>query len=115
MKTGTPAKVTVQRKQRTLLVDWTAVAGAMSYGVLVISSDGAQRRYTVSRLHHSLSVKGYPLTQGGHVSVSARGALGDWGAARKSKSFKAPKAALSILLTKKNNRPTKKTTTKKKK
>jgi hypothetical protein len=111
VKTGTPAKVTVQRKQGTLLVDWTAVAGAMSYGVLITMSDGAQRRYTVSPSHHSLSVKGYPLTQGGRVSVSARGALGDWGAARKSKSFKATKAAPSILLTKKSNRPTKKITT----
>jgi hypothetical protein len=73
----------------------------MSYGVLVTSSDGAQRRYTVSPSHHSLSVNGYPLTQGGRVSVSARGALGDWGAARKSKSFKATKVAPSILLTKK--------------
>jgi hypothetical protein len=100
-KAGSPGHVTVQRKKAKLLIDWTAATGAARYGVLITSSDGTQRRYTVSKSHRSLSV-GYPLTQGGRVSVSARGALGDWGPARKSKVFKAVKAARSILLTKKH-------------
>jgi hypothetical protein len=118
-KAGTPGKVTVQRKKANLLVNWTAAAGTTRYGVLVTNSDGAQRRYTVSASHRSLVVKRYPLTTGGRVSVSARGALGDWGKARKSKAFKATQAPPTILLTKKNakkhkKKTTKKTTTKKK-
>jgi hypothetical protein len=109
-KTGTPGKVTVQRERGNLVVRWTSAVGAVSYGVLITGSDGAQRRYRLSSSHHSLSVRGYPLTQGGRVSVSARGALGDWGRARRSNAFKATKAARTILLTKK----IKTTTTKKK-
>jgi hypothetical protein len=86
-------------------VKWTAAAGATRYGVLLTRSDGAQQRFTVSASHRSLRVGHFPLTFGGRVSVSARGVLGDWGAARKSKSFKATKRAKSVLVTKKIHKP----------
>jgi hypothetical protein len=100
-KTGKPRMVAVKREKGSLLIDWSAAAGATRYGVLIAGSDGSQRRYTVAGSRRSLKVS-YPLTAGGRVSVSGRGALGDWGPARKSKAFKAAKAARSILLTKKH-------------
>ena len=105
VKTGRPGKVTVRRKGGSLLVKWTAAAGATRYGVLLTRSDGAQQRFTVAASHRSLRVGHFPLTFGGRVSISARGVLGDWGAARKSKSFKATKRAESVLLTHKIHRP----------
>lgn len=105
VKTGRPGNVTVQRKGGTLLVKWTAAAGATRYGVLLTRSDGAQQRFTVAASRRSLRVGHFPLTFGGRVSVSARGVLGDWGAARKSKSFKATERARSVLVTQKIHKP----------
>ncbi len=105
VKTGRPGKVTVRRKGGSLLVKWTAAAGATRYGVLLTRSDGAQQRFTVAASHRSLRVGHFPLTFGGRVSISARGVLGEWGAARSSKSFKATKRAESVLLTHKIHKP----------
>lgn len=98
VKAGQPRGVTVRRRGTTVTVSWPPVAGAIRYGVLVNRSDGAQRRLLVSAPRHSLTIKGYPLTDGGVVAVSAQGALGDWGRARQSARFKALKAPRSMFL-----------------
>ncbi len=98
MKAGEPRAVTVRRRGTTVTVSWSPVAGAIGYGVLVNRSGGAQQRFLVSARRHSLSIKGYPLTQGGVIGVSAHGALGDWGRTRHSARFKALKAPRSMFL-----------------
>ena len=105
VKTGRPGEVTVQRMGGSLLVRWTAAPGATGYGVLLTRSDGAQQRFTVAASRRSLKIGHFPQTFGGHVSVSARGVLGDWGAARKSKSFNATQRAKSVLITQKIHKP----------
>jgi hypothetical protein len=45
-----------------------------------------------------LKIAKYPLTDGGQVTVSARGPLGDWGAARRSPGFEATQPAPTMFL-----------------
>jgi hypothetical protein len=89
-RTGRPRSVTVKRSGKTLHVRWAPVPGAVRYGIVVEHSDGSQQTMTVSAHKHSFSLS-YPPVDGGTVSVSAKGALGDWGPARRSTRFKATK------------------------
>jgi len=41
-RTGSPRQVTVRRKATALIVSWSAVAGAVRYGVIVNHSGGTQ-------------------------------------------------------------------------
>jgi hypothetical protein len=104
VRTGRPSRVTVQRRGSSLLVRWTRAAGAVRYGVLVNRSGGSQQRYELSARHRTLRIRHYPLTEGGRVSVSARGLLGDWGRPRRSRSFKATRRADTILVTRPHRR-----------
>jgi hypothetical protein len=97
-RTGKPGRVTVRRKGTTLVVSWAPVTGALRYGVVVNRSGGSQHRYVVSSRVHSLRIKGYQLTEGGLVGVSAQGRLADWGPSRHSARFKAIKQLPSIFL-----------------
>ncbi|MGI8412566.1 MAG: delta-60 repeat domain-containing protein [Solirubrobacteraceae bacterium] len=97
-RTGAPRRVTVRRHGGTLLISWSAVAGAVRYGVVVNRSGGAQQQFTLSARRRSLRIPAYPLTEGGQITVSARGPLGDWGTAGKSPRFKATRAAPSMFL-----------------
>ncbi|HEY1834041.1 MAG TPA: hypothetical protein VGG08_06360 [Solirubrobacteraceae bacterium] len=89
-RTGRPRSVTVTRHGKTLHVRWVPVAGAVRYGIVVAHSDGSQQTMSVSAHKHSFSLP-YPAVDGGTVSVSAKGPLGDWGPARRSAQFKATK------------------------
>jgi hypothetical protein len=91
--------VSVKRRGSSLVVSWTRAAGAVRYGVLVNRSGGSQQTYELPAQHLTLRIPNYPLTEGGIVSVSARGVLGDWGAPRKSRPFKATRRASTALVT----------------
>ena len=97
-RTGSPRQLTVRRKATALIVSWSPVAGAVRYGVIVNHSGGTQQQFTVSARRHSLRVAAFPLSEGGQVTVSARGPLGDWGRATRSRPFQATKAATTIFL-----------------
>jgi hypothetical protein len=96
-RAGQPRKVTVRRRGSTLIVRWSAVAGAVRYGILVKRSDGSQQRLVVASRSRSVRIRAYPLTEGGVVGVSAQGQLGDWGRARHSAAFKAVKTPPSVF------------------
>ena len=98
VRTGRPGKVIVRRRGSVLLVSWPRAAGAVRYGVLVTRSGGSQQRYELPAAR-TLRIRGYPLTEGGRVSVSARGMLGDWGPTRQSRTFKATRLAATVLVT----------------
>jgi hypothetical protein len=104
-RTGSPRRVTVRRRGNALLVSWTGVAGAIRYGVIVNSSGGVQQQFTLSARHRSLTISKYPPTDGGQVTVSARGPLGDWGRAGRSPLFRATTAAPSIFLSPRHRVP----------
>ena len=103
-KAGRPGRVTNRRNGTTVSVTWSAVAGAVRYGVVLDRSDGSQQKFVVSSSHRSLRIKRYPLTVGGTVSVSAEGLLGDWGKARRSATFKALKKPASAFLSPRKSR-----------
>jgi hypothetical protein len=90
--------VTVRRRGSALLVGWAGVSGAVRYGVVVNRSGGSQQRFILSSRTRSLRIKGYPVTEGGIVGVSAQGQLGDWGRTRHSARFKAIKSPPTIFL-----------------
>ncbi len=97
-RTGTPHKLTVRRSGTALIINWSPVAAAVRYGVVVNYSGGTQKQVTVSARRHSLRVAAFPFTEGGQVSVSALGPLGDWGRAARSQPVRATKAATTIFL-----------------
>ena len=99
VRTGRPSRVDVRRSGSSLVVRWSGAPGAVRYGVLVNRSGGSQQRVELSARHHTLRIRQYPLTEGGRVSVSARGILGDWGGSRQSRPFKATKVAATVLVT----------------
>jgi hypothetical protein len=96
-RAGRPGKVTVIRKGTTLVVSWQPVAGAVGYGIAVDRSSGTQQVLEVSARRPAVRITRFPATEGGTVSVSARGALGDWGPARQSSPFKPVTAPPSIF------------------
>ena len=103
-RAGRPRRVTVRRVGRTVSVRWSAVAGTVRYGVVVDRSDGSQQRLVLSARRRSLRITRYPLTEGGRISVSAQGALGDWGNARRSATFKAVRKPTSVFLSPRKTR-----------
>jgi len=94
---GRPGAVRVRRSGATLLISWGAASGAVGYGITVDRSGGMQQQFKVSARHRSLRIRKYPATEGGTVSVSARGGLGDWSPVRRSTAFKATKKPLSMF------------------
>ena len=88
----------MRRKATALIVSWSPVAGAVRYGIVVNHSGGTQQQFTVSAHRHAFRVAAFPLSEGGQVTVSARGPLGDWGRATRSRPFQATKAATTIFL-----------------
>jgi hypothetical protein len=97
-RTGSPRRLTVRRKGTALVINWGAVPGAVRYGVIVNHSGGTQQQFTVTARHRSLRVAAFSPSEGGQVTVSARGPLGDWGRAVRSRPFRATKAATTIFL-----------------
>jgi hypothetical protein len=97
-RTGSPRRVTAHRRGGTPVISWSPVAGAVSYGIVVNRSGGAQQQFTRSAHHRSLKIAKYPLTEGGQVTVSARGPLGDWGTTGRSPRFSATRAAPTMFL-----------------
>ena len=97
-RTGRPGGVHVTRRGSVMVVTWTAAAGAIRYGVLVNRTGGAQQRYVLPAQRRSLRISHFPLTEGARISVSAQGALDDWGAAARARSIRAVKPAPSVFL-----------------
>ena len=89
----------MRRTGSSLFVRWSRAPGAVRYGVLVNRSGGSQQRFELSARQRTLRIRHYPLTEGGRVSVSARGILGDWGGSRQSRPFKATRVAATVLVT----------------
>jgi hypothetical protein len=97
-RTGRPGGVHVRRRGSAVVVSWTAVAGAIHYGVLVNRTGGSQQRFVLPARRRSMRISHFPLTEGASITVSAQGALGDWGAARGARSIQALKPAPTVFL-----------------
>jgi hypothetical protein len=96
VKTSRPRAVVVERHGTALLISWTRVADATSYGVVVKQRTGDSRMIKVSARSHSVRVAGIAKTQNGTVAVSARGPLGDWGRPRAGR-FRATARPFTVL------------------
>jgi hypothetical protein len=68
-----PVNVSVRRRGRRLLVDWTRVPEAARYEVVVTLSNGGQRMMRTRR--NAISVAGVTPTSGGRVAVRAVGPM----------------------------------------
>ena len=79
VKTGKPRSLVVKRRGAALRISWRPVAGAIGYAIVVKPHSAAERVVKVSPRRHTVRLSGIAKTQRGTVSVSARGALLDWG------------------------------------
>lgn len=79
VKTGKPLSLVVKRHGAALRISWRSVAGAIGYAIVVRPHSAAERVVKVSPRRHTVRLSGIAKTQRGTVSVSARGALLDWG------------------------------------
>ncbi len=87
-KAGAVKRVRVRRKGKSLQISWAAAKSAVGYGIVVSQKNGKQRSFQVKARRRFKRVGGVELTEGGSVSVSAFGPLGDRGRAG-SDRFKA--------------------------
>jgi hypothetical protein len=96
VKTAPPRAVVVQRNGTALVISWTPVAGATTYGVVVKQRTGDSRMIRVSARSHRVRVAGIAKAENGTVAVSARGPLGDWGRPRVGR-FRATARPFTVL------------------
>jgi uncharacterized delta-60 repeat protein len=101
-RTGKPRRVRVRRRGKTLSVSWRKARGATRYGVVVRYSNGHKRGFELSAKRRKLRIRNVPLTQGGSVSVSARGFFRDWAKPRVAR-FRRLKTPPTVLQTNKVN------------
>ena len=96
IKTGKPGSLVVKRRGTALSISWRPVAGATAYAIVVKPRNAGERMVKLSARRHTIRLTGVGRTLSGSVSVSARGALMDWGRPSVGR-FRATKPAHTVL------------------